>query len=153
MLRAYDNNETRKAEQRAIQRQLEQTKERFEVGLLPITDVHEAQAVFDDATVNSLEANGAVNIAFDGLRVLTGTDHTALAGLKDNFDAVNPDPIRSDDWVNFALSNNYQLEVAKLGKDASYNQAKAATAQAYPTITFSTTTPIVILMAVPCLFR
>lgn len=137
VLRAYDNNETRKAEQRAIQRQLEQTKERFEVGLLPITDVHEAQAVFDDATVNSLEANGAVNIAFDGLRVLTGTDHTALAGLKDNFDAVNPDPIRSDDWVNFALSNNYQLEVAKLGKDASYNQAKAATAQLYPTITFS----------------
>jgi outer membrane protein len=137
VLRAYDNNETRKAEQRAIQRQLEQTKERFEVGLLPITDVHEAQAVFDDAVVNSLEANGAVNIAFDGLRVLTGTDHSALAGLKDNFSAVNPDPIRSDDWVNFSLSNNYLLKVAKLGKDASYNQAKAATAQLYPTITFS----------------
>ena len=81
-LRAYDNNETRKAEQRAIQRQLEQTKERFEVGLLPITDVHEAQAVFDDALVNSLEARGAVNIAFDGLRVLTGKNHSVLAGLK-----------------------------------------------------------------------
>ena len=137
VLRAFDNNQTRKAEQRAIQRQLEQTKERFEVGLLPITDVHEAQAVFDDAVVNSLEASGAVNIAFDGLRVLTGKDHTALAGLKDNFVAVNPDPISGNDWADFALSNNYQLEVAKLGKDASYNQAKAATAQLYPTITFN----------------
>ena len=35
VLRAYDNKETRKAEERAIQRQLEQTRERFEVGLLP----------------------------------------------------------------------------------------------------------------------
>ena len=71
-LRAHDNMETRKAEERAIQRQLEQTRERFEVGLLPVTDVHEAQAVFDDAAVNSLEARGALNIAFEALEVLTG---------------------------------------------------------------------------------
>ena len=136
-LRAYDNNETRKAEQRAIQRQLEQTKERFEVGLLPITDVHEAQAVFDDALVNSLEARGAVNIAFDGLRVLTGKNHSVLAGLKNEFMAVNPEPLSSEEWVSFSLGNNYQLKVAKLGKDSSYNQAKAATAQLYPKVTAS----------------
>jgi outer membrane protein len=135
-LRAFDNNETRKAEQRAIQRQLEQTKERFEVGLLPITDVHEAQAVFDDSAVNTLEARGALNVAFDGLQVLTGKNHKVLAGLKDSFVAVNPEPLASDDWVNFAVRNNFQLKVAKLGKDASYNQAKAATAELYPTVTF-----------------
>ena len=44
VLRAYDNKETRNAEQRAIAQRLEQTKERFEVGLVAITDVHEAQA-------------------------------------------------------------------------------------------------------------
>jgi len=116
-LRAYDNNETRKAEQRAIQRQLEQTKERFEVGLLPITDVHEAQAVFDDA--------------------LVGKNHSVLAGLKNEFMAVNPEPLSSEEWVSFSLGNNYQLKVAKLGKDSSYNQAKAATAQLYPKVTAS----------------
>jgi len=134
-LRAYDNHETRKAEQRAIQRQLEQTRERFEVGLLPVTDVHEAQAVFDDALVNSLEARGAVNIAFDALQVLTGKNHSVLSGLKDEFMAVNPVPLDSQDWVNFSLSNNYQLKVSKLGKDASYNEAKAATAQLFPKVT------------------
>ena len=136
-LRAFDNNETRKAEQRAIQRQLEQTQERFEVGLLPITDVHEAQAVRDDALVNSLEAQGALNIAFDALQVLTGKRHTSLSGLTDGFMAVNPEPLDSQDWVSFSLNNNYQLKVAELGKDASYNQAKAATAQLYPKITAS----------------
>ena len=136
-LRAYDNNETRKAEQRAIQRQLDQTRERFEVGLLPITDVHEAQAVFDDALVNSLEARGAVNIAFDALEAITGTNHNVLSGLKDEFMATNPEPLSSADWVSFSLSGNYQLKTAKLGKDASYNQAKAATAELLPKITFN----------------
>ena len=84
-LRAFDNSETRKAEQRAIQRQLEQTTERFEVGLLPITDVHEAQAIFDDALVNSLEAQGALNIAFVALLVFSGESFDSLSGLTDNF--------------------------------------------------------------------
>lgn len=134
-LRAHDNMETREAEERAIQRQLEQTRERFEVGLLPITDVHEAQAVFDDAAVNSLEARGAVNIAFEALEVLTGQSHTVLAGLMGKFEATAPNPEISEAWVDLALGNNFQLKVAELGKDASYNEAKAAAAARLPKIT------------------
>lgn len=135
VLRAYDNLQTRSAEERAIERQLEQTRERFEVGLLPVTDVHEAQAVFDDAAVNSLEAHGALNIAFEGLQVLTGQNHISLAGLNDSFEAINPQPLNSQDWVDFAIANNYQLKVAKLGADAAYNSAKAAAAARLPKIT------------------
>lgn len=134
VLRAYDNMETRKAEERAIQRQLEQTRERFEVGLLPITDVHEAQAVFDDAAVNSLEARGALNIAFEGLEVLTGERHEVLAGLTEKFMATNPEPLSNQEWVDFAIGNNLQLKVAELGKDAAYNRAKAAVAARMPKI-------------------
>ena len=135
VLRAHDNLQTRSAEQRAIQRQLEQTRERFEVGLLPVTDVHEAQAVFDDASVNSLEARGALNIAFEGLQVLTGRDHEELAGLTDTFMATNPQPLSNQDWVDFAIRNNFQLKVADLGKDAAYNNAKAAAAARLPKVT------------------
>lgn len=134
VLRAYDNLQTRDAEERAIQRQLEQTRERFEVGLLPVTDVHEAQAVFDDATVNSLEARGALNIAFEGLEVLTGENHKVLAGLTETFAATNPEPLSNQEWVDFAIGNNFQLKVAKLGKDAAYNNAKAAASARLPKI-------------------
>jgi outer membrane protein len=134
VLRAYDNLQTRDAEERAIQRQLEQTRERFEVGLLPVTDVHEAQAVFDDAAVNSLEARGALNIAFEGLEVLTGENHKVLAGLTENFSATNPEPLSNQEWVDFAIGNNFQLKVAKLGKDAAYNNAKAALSARLPKI-------------------
>ena len=139
VLRAYDNLETRSAEERAIQRQLEQTRERFEVGLLPVTDVHEAQAVFDDAAVNSLEARGSLNIAFEGLQVLTGQNHEVLAGLTDKFMATNPEPLSNQEWVDFAIGNNLQLKVAELGKDAAYNQAKAAAAARLPKVTGSAT--------------
>ena len=137
VLRAYDNMQTRNAEERAIQRQLEQTRERFEVGLLPVTDVHEAQAVYDDAVVNSLEAQGALNIAFEQLQVLTGEDHNVLAGLAEKFVATNPQPLSNSEWVDFAIGNNYPLKVAKLGKDAAYNNAKAAAAARLPKVTGS----------------
>ena len=137
VLRAFDNNETRKAEQRAIFRQLEQTKERFEVGLLPITDVHEAQAIFDDALVNSLEAKGALAIAFDNLEVLTGERYDNLSGLSEKFNAENPNPLDANSWVTFSLENNFNIKVAKFGKDSSYNQAKAAAAELYPRLTAS----------------
>lgn len=137
VLRAYDNKQTRKAEELAIQRQLEQVTERFEVGLLPITDVHEIQAIFDDATVNSLEANGALDIAFEQLQVLSGKNHRQLAGLKDDFIAEAPNPISSESWVNFALANNFELKASQLTQQATNDTAKAAKAQHLPKITVS----------------
>ena len=137
VLRAYDNKQTRKAEELAIQRQLEQVTERFEVGLLPITDVHEIQAIFDDASVNSLEANGALDIAFDQLQVLSGKNHSQLAGLKDDFVAKAPNPIVSESWVGFALANNFELKASLLAQQAAIQTAKAAKAQHLPKITVS----------------
>lgn len=137
VLRAYDNKQTRKAEELAIQRQLEQVTERFEVGLLPITDVHEIQAIFDDASVNSLEANGALDIAFDQLQVLSGKNHSQLAGLKDDFVAKAPNPIASESWVAFALANNFELKASLLAQQAANQTAKAAKAQHLPKITLS----------------
>ena len=137
VLRAYDNKQTRKAEELAIQRQLEQVTERFEVGLLPITDVHEIQAIFDDASVNSLEANGALDIAFDQLQVLSGKNHSQLAGLEDDFVAKAPNPIASESWVAFALANNFELKASLLAQQAANQTAKAAKAQHLPKITIS----------------
>ena len=135
VLRAFDNNETRKAEEKAIERQLEQTRERYQVGLVPITEVHEAQAAFDEAAVNSLESRGAQRIAFDELQILTGRRHEALFGLGDEFIASAPKPVDSDSWVNFALENNFNLKAAKLSELAAQNSAKAARSEHLPEVT------------------
>ena len=137
VLRAYDNKQTRQAEELAIQRQLEQVTERFEVGLLPITDVHEIQAIFDDARVNSLEAKGALDIAFEQLQFLSGKNHNQLAGLKDSFSAEVPSPISAESWVQFALANNFELRASQLTQQAADETAKAAKAQHLPKVTIS----------------
>ena len=138
VLRANKNKQTREAEQLAISRQLEQTKERFEVGLLAITDVYEIQAIYDEATVNTLEAKGALDIAFEKLQAISGQSHNQLSGLKDNFITSLPDPIDVDSWVEFSLSNNFELKASQLAQKAASNSAKAAKAQHLPKITIST---------------
>ena len=125
MLRSFDNHITRQAEERAIKRQLDQTRERYQVGLVPITEVHEAQAAFDEAAVDALESQGSLRISFEDLKVLTGEDHGVLAGLDENFSADVPTPSNSDAWVSLSLENNFQLKVAALAKKAAANNAKA----------------------------
>ena len=97
-------------------------------------DVHEAQAIFDDALVNSLEAKGALD-AFDNLEVLTGERYDNLR-IDEKFNAENP-TAGCKFWVTFSLENNFNIKVAKFGKDSSYNQAKAAAAELYPRLTAS----------------
>ncbi len=137
VLRARENLETALAQEKAIQRQLEQTKERFEVGLLPITDVHEAQAAYDDARVNTLEARGALDIAFEGLTVLTGEPHQQLAGLMADFPVVPPEPLNREDWVQFALQNNFSLQATRYQRDAADENAKSKKYEHAPTLSGS----------------
>ncbi len=135
VLRAEANLNTAVAEERAIQRQLEQTNERFEVGLLPITDVHEAQARFDDARVNSLVARGQLGIAFEALTVLTGKNYEKLDGLVDNFPVTPPIPASREEWVEFALKHNFSVKAAAYAKEAADQNAKAKKSGHLPTVT------------------
>lgn len=137
VLRAGENLVSAEAEDRAIARQLEQTKERFDVGLVPITDVHEAQAAFDTATVNTLEAKSALNIAFEALEVLTGKSHGQLIGLADSFPVTKPEPLDAGSWVKFAQDNNFALAVARLDMESARRTADIAKAGHAPTVTAS----------------
>lgn len=134
VLRTSENLVTAKAEQRAIGRQLEQTRERFEVGLLAITDVHEAQAAHDAARVNTLEAEGELDIAFEALEVMTGQPHSELAGLAAEFPIQPTDPIDREAWVKFAQDNNFTLAVARLKMQATEKNAKAKRAEHLPRV-------------------
>ncbi len=134
VLRTSENLLTAKAEQRAIGRQLEQTKERFEVGLLAITNVHEAQAAHDDARVNTLEAESALDIAFEALEVLTGQAHTELAGLSADFPIKPSELADREAWVTFAQENNFTLAAARLHMQAAEKNARAKRAEHLPTV-------------------
>ncbi len=137
VLSAVDNLETAIAEENALSHQLEQTRQRFEVGLTAITDVHEAQAAFDTAVATTLEARGNLGIAFEQLEVLTGKPTDTIAPLVDTFPVTKPEPMARHEWVDFAVKNNYNLKVAKLNAEASRQNARAKSSAHLPTLTGS----------------
>lgn len=118
VLTAKDNYEFRGAEKRAIERQLEQTKQRFAVGLTAITDVHEAQAQYDLASASEILAENTLANSYEALREITGIDHKALNVLDTNrFSAVTPAPSSSSDWLKIAETNSVDLMTQRIGKD------------------------------------
>lgn len=129
VLRAQDNLEASKAQERAFERQLEQTQQRFEVGLIAITDVYEAQAARDLSQVERIVDENDVAVALEQLSVLTGQVHSELDILKDDFDITTPDPMDRAAWVEFALENNFGLKAAKYREEAARQNAKASASE------------------------
>ena len=67
------------AELTALRRQLEETRQRFEVGLIAITDVEEAQAGYDQSVAQEIEARNLVDDAREALHDVISEDPGAIA--------------------------------------------------------------------------
>jgi outer membrane protein len=134
VLRAQDNLTASKARERAFERQLEQNRQRFEVGLIAITDVYEAQAAFDLARVDRISDENAVAVALENLSVLTGKRHDNLDVLVEDFEVNTPQPNDRSAWVEFALANNFNLKAAQYAEEAARQNAKARRLAHAPTI-------------------
>lgn len=134
VLRAIDNLKSSRAEEAAFQRQLEQTQQRFDVGLIAITDVHEARAAYDLAVVNRLTDEGNLGIAYEGLSVLTGREHANLWLLSDGFPVVQPEPATREQWVDLAVGGNFSLKAAGYATEAAQDGAQGSRAAHLPTL-------------------
>ncbi|MAC32112.1 MAG: hypothetical protein CME38_00720 [Haliea sp.] len=125
VLRAQEILSASQAQERALERQLEQTRQRFEVGLIAITDVYEAQAAYDLAQVNRITDENSVSVALERLSVLTGQEHSNLDVLEDDFAVKLPAPNDRAAWVEFALENNFNLQAARHAEEVSRQLAQA----------------------------
>ena len=65
VLRAQDNLASTKAEENAFKRQLDQSNERFDVGLSDKTDVLQSQASYDTARANQALVNALLKLSVD----------------------------------------------------------------------------------------
>lgn len=123
------------AEKAAIARQLEQTKQRFSVGLTAITDVHEAQAQFDNAVTEEIRAENAIYNAEEALRVITNTYPRNISVLNtDRFSTSTPNPNSADEWQKAAEAKNLDLIASKVGVEVAQDSISVARAGHYPTI-------------------
>ena len=106
VLRAQDLVDSTRAEEAAVKRQQEQVKQRFDVGLVAITDVLDATAAYDNSVVQRIVAEQAQGNSFETLYTLTGNSYEELDRIGPRLPIVSPDPIDEHAWVQTALANN-----------------------------------------------
>ncbi len=121
----------------AIGRQLEQAQRRFEVGLIAITDVEQAQANFDLAVANTIQAERVLSITYEALRELIGEYITNLAGPTEELPLLTPDPASVDEWVQMALRQNLALISSRLDADIADNNVDVQRGSRFPTVSLS----------------
>ncbi len=117
VLSAKDSLEFAKAENAAIERQLDQAKQRFEVGLIAITDVHEAQAAFDQSRADLIQAENALDNAWEAQQEIIRQSVKELAPLAEQLPLNPPQPQNPEQWAEAAQAQNLSLKAANYGVD------------------------------------
>ena len=96
----------------AIRQQLEQAQQRFEVGLIAITDVESAKARYDLANATVIEAESNLNNANEALREITGEYYDHVEQLAVDLPLLVPEPNDIDIWAQTALQQNLEIQAA-----------------------------------------
>jgi outer membrane protein len=133
VLRAKENLETARAEETAVKRQLEQTQQRFEVGLIAITEVHEAEASYDLSYANLIGQEAALDISYEALEQITGQRFENLAQLNANVEFSSPKKA-ANEWVEAGLSKYAGIQLAHEGVNAAEYTRKASWSNYAPQI-------------------
>ncbi|WP_263147208.1 TolC family outer membrane protein [Pseudomonas sp. RIT-PI-AD] len=134
VLRAQDNMAATKAEEAAFKRQLDQSNERFDVGLSDKTDVLEAQAGFDNARAARIIAERSVEDAFQALVTLTNREYNSLEGIRHTLPVVVPSPNDAKAWVDTAAQQNLNLQASNFAVDAAEETLRQRKAGHAPTL-------------------
>lgn len=122
------------AEKEAIAKQLEQTQQRFDVGMATITDVTESQAAYDIANASVIAAENALANSKESLRETTGQYLDELAKLQADSPLVMPEPADINQWSETALSQNPALAVASSNVDNAQQNIRLQKSGHYPTL-------------------
>ena len=137
ILRGQAALESAVASEEAVRRQLEQVQQRFDVGLVAITDVLDAKAEFDNIVVSRIQAESNQGIFFEGLHTLTGRSYEEIDSLAASLPIVDPEPASEEDWVETALSGNYGIRAAQEALVAAERDLESRLARHLPTVTAS----------------
>ncbi|EJB8415973.1 TPA: outer membrane channel protein TolC [Vibrio vulnificus] len=135
VLKAQDNLEFVRAEKAAVARQLEQTKQRFEVGLSAITDVHDAQAQYDGVLADEVLAENSLTNSYEALREITGQEHKNLNVLDTKRFSASRSNASAETLIEEAQEKNLSLLSARITKDIAKDNISLASSGHLPSLT------------------
>jgi outer membrane protein len=134
VLRTEENLRSAKSQEAAVKRQYEQAKEQFDVGLIAITDVHEAKASYDASQTLRIRSEGDLTIAHENLSRITGEYSTELETLKADFPISMDKNTSAEQWVESAFQHNLNIKIAEFALKSTEANFKASNSGHYPTL-------------------
>ncbi len=118
----------------AFNRQLDQAKQRFEVGLIAITDVHDAQARYDLSVATQIASQDALYSAQEALREIIQSEQIELSPLANELPFSTPQPNDMLTWESTAQTDNLAIEMARLDVNIAKKEVSINRAGHYPTV-------------------
>ncbi|MCJ0825597.1 TolC family outer membrane protein [Luteimonas sp. 50] len=137
VLVAIESLAAAETQETALKKQFDFASKRLEVGLAPITDVHEARAQYDSARANTIVVRNVLEDAYQALVEITGQPIRNLKGLPADFQPTLPNERDADAWVAAAVDNNPALKAKQLQVQASEADVTTARAGHLPTLYFN----------------
>jgi outer membrane protein len=134
VLGAQDNVAFVQSDKIAIGRTLEQAQKRFEVGLAAITDTLDAQARYDLAASDEINAEKLLDDAREALREVTGELPVAPEILQSDIPLLKPEPANQDEWVTAAIDQNPLLQAAIAATEVAKQEIQVQKSGHYPSV-------------------
>ncbi len=125
------------AEQKAIQRQLDQAEQRYEVGLAAITDVHEARAQYDAARAGVIQAKNLLDDAREALFEVAQNYYESLNALPDDIERIDLPEYDLARWQTIALEQNPDLGIAKINAELAEINIRLQRSGHFPSVDLS----------------
>jgi outer membrane protein len=139
LLKAMDNYEAAISEHTAVKRHLEEATQRYNAGIIAVTDVEVAKARRDNAIAAEIDAKNALENQQEVLQQIVNCPVEHIYRLRESFDLPPPVPADRIQWVKQALADNFELQVARFNAHLARQTLKSATAQHLPTLNLGAT--------------
>lgn len=134
VLAAQDTLSTQQSALQSVQIQLDQAEQRYNVGLLAITDVEIARASRDSTNAAVIAAKRTLATQNDLLRAITNQTYRTLAGPGDDMPLLTPTPASEDEWVSTAMEQNASLIASRMAADIARDGLLSAYGGHLPTV-------------------
>ena len=140
LLASLDDLQFAKSQRTAFAKELEQAQQRFEVGLVAITEVHEANAKRDLALAREVSSLNTVANNKEKLIEIVGMNFNGLSPLQKEMTLQKPIPEDQTLWIQAALKNNLALQIAQKNSTIAKYNIFNARSNHMPTVDLQTVT-------------
>lgn len=131
-LTAQDQLDYAQAELKSVEKHYELAQSRHQMGLIPITDLHDAKARLASVQAIVIEGQTLLDDALVALEELTGEPVTSLNPLQEQISLLPPDPIDLEGWIAQAEKQNPSIKLQEHAVNVAEYEVRRQFAAHYP---------------------